>query len=673
MDLQKSTRRDFLRLSAFATAGVALAACAQPTTPAAPDAPDAPATQPTTAPAAQQPAAPAQPQQPAEMPAKYSESPFLADRVASGALPPVDERLPEEPMVVYPEESVGQYGGTLRVGTISANLFGGDIGRVGPTVPTLLRISKDARGAVPNVLKDWEMSDDFMTLNLYFRKGMKWSDGAPVTADDWMFFWEDVMLNPDINPVVGQWFRVGGENMQVSKLDDYTVQIEFAAPNPSFVLVNLAHRYGMWGDNILPGHYLKEFHATYNDKANDLAKAGGFDFWYQYFGNRRNPDQNADVPHLRSHMVTNVQPDMLVLERNPYFWMVDPEGNQLPYIDRITADRVAEKSLLDAKAVAGQYDFCGMETNIQNYSTYDGASAQGNFRIQLWRSGKGSEVVYNVNMNWPEPAIRETFSDIRFRRALSVAINREEINDIIYYGNGTPSQMTVVPQSRFFKQEYADAWAQYDPDLANELLDEMGLEWDAQRRNRLFPNGQPLTIQWDLFESETPKGPITELVKEYWEAVGIQIEYQSVTRTLLTQKIQSNEEPMSTWHGDETMDTLFHRRPKFFAPIHGDESTWGQLWGQWYNTKGAEGEEPPDEIKALYDSLDNYLRTDEDQYGHIALASNAENLWTIGTIANGPHPLIVNNKLKNLSPDGFWTWDYLWAIPTWPEQLYFES
>jgi peptide/nickel transport system substrate-binding protein len=668
MNASKSTRRDFLRLSMFATAGVALAACAQPS---APEEPDAPATQPT-APqgAAEQPVAP---EQPVELPSRYAESPFLADRVASGALPSVDERLPEEPLVVYPEESIGQYGGTLRVGSLSAGFFGGDTGLVGGALQTLLRISKDGQGAVPNVLSDWEMSDDFMTVTWHFRRGMKWSDGAPVTADDAIFWWEDVMLNVDINPVVGQWFRVGGENMQVTKIDDYTVQIEFAAPNPSFVLVNMAHRYGMWSDNILPKHYLSEFHAAYNEQANDLATAAGFDFWYQYFGNRRNPDQNQDVPTTRAYVVTNVQPDLVALERNPYFWAVDPEGNQLPYIDRITHDRVAELSLLDAKIVAGQYDFAAFETNIQNYSTYDGASAQGGYRIQLWRSGKGSEVVYNVNMNWPDPVIRETFSDVRFRRALSVAINRQEINDIIYFGNGTPSQMTVVPQSRFFKQEYADAWAQYDPDLANELLDEMGLEWDAQRRNRLFPNGQPLTIQWDLFESETPKGPITELVKEYWEAVGIQIEYQSVTRTLLTQRILANEEMMSSWHGDETMDILFHRRPKFFAPLDGDESCWGVLWGRWYNTKGAEGEEPPDEIKALYDSLDNYLATDEDQYGDFALASNAENVWTIGTIANGPHPLILNNRLQNVSADGNWTWDYLWSIPTWPEQWYFES
>ncbi|MGI5917572.1 MAG: hypothetical protein ACOX9A_14105, partial [Anaerolineae bacterium] len=212
------------------------------------------------------------------------------------------------------------------------------------------------------------------------------------------------------------------------------------------------------------------------------------------------------------------------------------------------------------------------------------------------------------------------------------------------------------------------------PDLANQLLDEMGLEWNADHTRRLWPDGTPIDIKWDLVETETPKGPITELVTEYWDAIGVHIDWTSVTRTLLTQKIQANEEPMSTWHGDETMDILFHRRPKYFAPIGAsDESCWGQLWGLWYNTKGAEGEEPPDEIKALYDSLDKYLETDEDQYGHIALASNAENLWTIGTIANGPHPLIVNNKLKNVSADGFWTWDYLWTDPVFPEQWYFES
>jgi peptide/nickel transport system substrate-binding protein len=459
------------------------------------------------------------------------------------------------------------------------------------------------------------------------RKGMKWSDGEPLTSDDFLFMYEDWMLNADITPVVGQWFRPGGEVMKVDIVDEYHFRMTFAAPNPSFVLVNMAHRYGWWSYCFMPRHYLEQFHIKYNPEgANDLAVEAGFEFWYQWFSARANPDQNIDLPSTRGFIVTKDSPQQVMLQRNPYSFMVDTEGNQLPNVDQIMLDRVADRSLLDPKIVGGQYDYAGFQTSIQNYTTYQDAAEQGGYKLILWRSGKGSDVVYNVNMNWPEQMIRDVFSDVRFRRALSLAINREEINQIVYYGNGTPRQMTVIPDSRHFKPEYETAWADYDVDQANALLDEMGLAWSADQKTRLWPDGTPMVISWDIYESETPKGPITQLVKEYWAAIGVQIEYKSVTRTLLTQKILANQEAMSLWHGDETTDVLFLRRPKCFAPINGDESCWGVNWGLWYNTHGEQGEEPPQEIKDLYTWLDEYNTTDSDEPAAKVLASEAENV-----------------------------------------------
>ena len=409
---------------------------------------------------------------------KYNESPMLAALVAEGTLPPVDERLPEEPLVVTPLENVGKYGGTLRVGTEYTGYYDGDCGLVGATYNRLLRITPDIRGAVPNVLKDWSVSDDFQTINCYMRKGMRWSDGEPLTSDDFLFMYQDWLLNTDLNAVLADYFRPGGEVMKLDIVDEYHFTLTFAAPHPSFVLVNMAHEYGWWSYCFMPRHYLEQFHLTYNPQANDVAQAAGYDYWYQYFGNRADPNVNMDVPHTRGYIVTKDTPSTVFLQRNPYMFMVDTEGNQLPYVDYITNDRVAEKSLLDPKIVSGQYDFAGFENSIQNYTTYQEAADQGGYRLILWRSGKGSDVVYNVNMNWPDDMVRGVFSDVRFRRALSLAINREEINQVVYYGNGTPRQMTVIPDSRHFKPEYATSWADYDVDQANALLDEMGLAWD---------------------------------------------------------------------------------------------------------------------------------------------------------------------------------------------------
>jgi peptide/nickel transport system substrate-binding protein len=617
---------------------------------------------------------------PTALPSQYNESPVTAEMVAAGELPTVDERLPTEPLVVFPYDEIGQYGGQMRTGGLSTDLYGGDWSLFAAH-QSLLRLTPNLREAVPNIFKDWEVSADFTEITCFMRRGFKWSDGAPCTADDWMWWWEDHSLNTDITPVIGQWFRPGGEPMEVTKIDDYTFSLKFAVPNPSFVLVNMAHRYGFWSDNLLPAHYLREYHEKYNPQAQDLAEEAGYDFWYQYYGNRRNVNQNTEVPILRAYVVRDEAPERVAYDRNPYFFITDSEGNQLPYVDEGLYDRVADLSLLNAKIVGGSYDFSGFDTNIQNYSTYDDASEQGNFQILLWRSGKGSDVTYQVNNNWgedpdadPDPVKdmqREIFRDVRFRRALSLAINRDEVNEVLYFGRGTPRQMTVIPDSRHFKDEYATAWADYDPGQANELLDELGLNWNADETRRTWPDGSDLIISWDLYESETPKGPTTELLKEFWADVGIEIQYKSITRDLLNQRIISNQEPMSLWHGDETTDVLFLRRPKFFTPLDGDESCWGVLWGRWYNTGGEEGVEPPDYIKDLYVWLDNYLETDEDEWATKTLESQAENVWAIGVVGNAPHPLIFSNDLRNLTEDGYWVWDSLWTWPVYPCQWFF--
>jgi peptide/nickel transport system substrate-binding protein len=671
MDPKKHTRRDFLRLTSLTAAGVIVAACAGTPEVAEPgvagDATAAPVTQPTTAPATKD--------EPVAAPGKYNESPMLASRVASGDLPPVEERLPEEPLVIEPYESIGEYGGTITVGGLSQGLYHNDTQQVMGR-PNWLRISKDLTHAVPLILKDWEMSDDFTECTCYMRRGMKWSDGEPLTTADIQFWYEDVMLNEEITPLPAMDFRWGGEIMTLDIIDDYTFKLTWAAPHPSWVLVNMAHLYAFWDhQTFVPSHYVKQFHIKYNDQANKLAEDAGFDFWYQLFGRENNRGQSIDRPKLESFINISDSPQSSVLERNPYYCAVDPEGNQLPYIDKIVNDKAADLTILDAKTVGGQYDFAGFELRILSYATYDEGARAANAHMTLWQSGKGSEVVYNVNCNWPDEEMRNVFFDDRFRQALSLAINRADINEVIYFGNATETQMTVIPTSRHYKPEYASAYAEYDVDRANALLDDMGLEWNSARTHRQWPvSKRDMVIPWDLYESETPKGPMTELVAEYWKAIGVEIQWKSVTRTLLTQKILANEEPMSLWHGDETADTLFLRRPKYFAPIDGDENCWGVLWGRWYNTKGEQGEEPPQVIKDLYVWLDEYMTNDSVEPAAKVLESQAEHVWTIGSVGNAPQCLFVRNNLKNVSDTGgFWTWDSLWSFPECPEQWYFEQ
>jgi peptide/nickel transport system substrate-binding protein len=676
VELCKHTRRDFLRLTGLSAAGVVVAACA-----GAPEVAQAPATAapasatavPTTAAAPT--AAPVEPTAVPEPTSKFGESPMLAEMVAAGDLPPVDERLPQEPLIVDVVEEIGQYGGTLTVGDLTANLFGGDAS-MAMSRPNLLRISHDITSATPNVLKDWELADDFLSVTCYLREGMKWSDGEPLTTEDIRFFYEDHLLNTEITPRLPVWFRPNNEPMGLDIIDDYTYRLTFAQPHPRFVLICMAHREG-WGDHgtFVPSHYMKQFHIKYNDQANKLATDAGFDFWYQLYGRENNRSQSIDRPRVDVYMPVRDTPQMTFLERNPYYFAVDPEGNQLPYIDKIQMDRVADLSILDAKVVGGSYDFAAFQLRILSYSTYAEGAAASDARMLLWQSGKGGEVVYNVNMNWPDEEMRTVFQDDRFRQALSLAVNRADINNVIYFGNASETQFTVIPTSRHYKPEYAAAYAEYDLDRANALLDEMGLTWNAAKTHRQWPvSKKDMVIAWELVETETPKGPITELITEYWQAVGVDIQWKSVTRTLLTQKILANEEPMSLWHGDETADTLFLRRPKFFAPGDYDESTWAPLWASWWNSVGETGEEPPQMIKDLFDWHTEYNLTDSDEPARKVLESQAEHCWTIGAIGNAPHPLFVRNNLRNVSETGgFWTWDSLWTYPEFPEQWFIKQ
>jgi len=623
---------------------------------------------------------------PTALPSNFGESPVTAAMVAEGKIPAVDERLPAEPLVIMPYDEIGQYGGQIRVGAISTSLTSGDSDLVNPP-QQMLRLTPNLREQVPNVLKDWSVAPDFKSITMFMRKGMKWSDGEPFTADDVLFVQEDIILNEEFTPVIPEHLRPGGTPMVVEKIDDYTYKVTFAIPVPYWPMLIMAHKYDYWDQWVNPAHYLKQFHIKYNPKANELAAEANRDFWYQNLGDKRNRGLTMETPIVLAMTAQEDSPERAIWGRNPYFWITDSEGNQLPYIDELSFSRDADLSLHNAKIVGGSYDFVGFDTSIQNYKTYADAGEQGDYGVVLWKSGKGSDVVYNVNCNYgwqgiqeeqtePDPTrlmMREIFDDDRFRQALSIAINRDEVNDVLYFGNGTPGQMTVISDSRHFKPEYVTAWAQYDPDTANAMLDELGLVWDDNKVHRLWPDGTPMIIAWDMYESETPKGPTTELIKEYWMNIGIEIQYKSVTRTLITQKITGNEEPMSLWHGDETTDVLFSLRPKYFAPISGDESTWGQLWGQWYGDPGKRGVEPPPVIQDLYDWMDEYKLSGSNEAAAKTLASQAEHIWTIGVVGNAPQPLIISNKLTNVAGAGYWVWDSLWTWPIYPEQWSFKA
>ncbi len=613
---------------------------------------------------------------------EFSEAPALSKLVEEGKLPPVEERLPEEPLVIVPVEEIGEYGGTVRVFSNSLTGYGEGEGVIG--FEGILKLGPDGTSVVPNIAKSWEYTDEGKTLTLYLRRGIKWSDGEPFTADDIMFWWEDVVLNDELTPVKPKEWMPGGELMTVEKVDEYTIRLKFAVPHP-FAVLYLAHWQGVGGIFYYPKHYCKQFHPKYTpvEELNERAKAEGFDYWYQLFGKHTvfaaggGAGADPGAPTLQPFMVTDKGLDYIIAERNPYYWKVDTAGNQLPYIDKVRVSIVADTEMMNMKAVTGEADFAGLNTTMENYTLYKENEEKGNYRVLLWQRVQGVDVIYQPNLTYEEDLVlRDIFRDVRFRRALSLAINRDEINQMLYYGMATPRQACPIPGSPYFEEQFANAYVEHNPEEANRLLDEMGLKRGPDGY-RLRPDGKKLEITLEYVQSETPKRQTSELVQHYWDAIGVKVALKEIPGELQSTRVMANLMQMSLWHADRC-GFLFPLEPFWWVPMrHAWEVNWCPLWGQWYITGGEAGEEPPEEVKRLIDLWEKMKVTlDEEErveLGKEILKSNAENLWTIGTVGLAPHPVIVRSNLRNVPEKEPLGWDTLFTYPYNTCQFFFKQ
>ncbi len=392
-------------------------------------------------------------------PAKYGEAPMLKALVDKGQLPPVAQRLPDNPLALKPVEEVGQYGGTAVASTTdpqNSQDFGLS-GMVGDE--PILGVSQDYKTIVPNVAESFDFSADKKTLTLHFRKGMKWSDGQPFTADDIMFWWNDVILNDDLTPVKPSDWSPGGKLMKMTKVDDFTVRMEFSVPYFP-VLYKLSHFSGEQSNFYLPAHYMKQFHAKYQDKAklDKMTKDEGFDKWIQLFQKHSNAtaigaQQDLDFPTVLAYVYKARSKGTWVLQRNPYYWKVDTAGNQLPYIDEVDGLLLENPEMVSLKVVSGELDFAGLNLTAEKYPLFMQNAEKGNYRVILRSTGRISEAGYTVNQTPPDAEKAKIFQDVRFRRALSLAINRDEINKTVYFGKAEPAQIAMSPTTDYYQPD----------------------------------------------------------------------------------------------------------------------------------------------------------------------------------------------------------------------------
>lgn len=603
--------------------------------------------------------------------AQYKEAPQLAELVRAGKLPPVEERLPQEPLVVEVVEEIGQYGGTWR----RAALGQGDIRlRDRLTYENLIRWSMDGSDVVPNIAKSWDISEDGRVFTFYLRKGIRWSDGHPFTADDLEFWWKDVIMNQELSPVVPGWLVISGKPAEFTKIDQYTIRFEFVEPYGSF-LRQMAHYGYLIGQ--YPKHYLKQFHANYvsKDELTQQAQEAGLEMWHQLFSNKQNTVTNPEIPVILAWKTKRITPSEHIAERNPYYWKVDAEGNQLPYIDTVRHDLVANAEVLNLKAASGEIDMQLRHIMWGNLPVFVENSEKHNLRILHW-PGEASNALLFTNPYHTDPVMKKLLRDVRFRKALSLAIDRNEINELAYLGLGYPTLGGVVPQSPYYVPGADKKYIERDIDEANRLLDELGLTKRDEEGYRMRPDGNPLVLTVPIANVFGPWTVVGELLVDYWSEVGLRATIDVLERSLLTERLGTFEWDISIWTNDYALTpdvdaTRLLPTPPYF-------SAFGP-WHQWFETGGARGEAPPEgspERRAY--ELYEQARTVPDPERRVELMKelvelNSEQLWNIGTVGGVDHVVIVKKNFRNVPEKAHSDWLQLTPGNTWPEQYFWRK
>jgi peptide/nickel transport system substrate-binding protein len=573
---------------------------------------------------------------------EYNEAPMLKAMVDAGELPSVGERLPASPMIVEPIDEIGQYGGTWHRAFLGIKDFHA-LGRL--IYESVLRWPRDPADPIqPGLAEKWEWSDDGTELTLYFREGLKWSDGEPFTVDDVIFWWEDIENDPEITDSVhGEWM-VNGEPMELERLDDITLKLKFAAPNGLAESVGLAFHGCQWPLGFerfgffAPRHYLEQYHPRYNDNADyALFEEKAFNF-------------NPDLPVMYAWSVAEWEPGAtrMVAERNPYYWKVDTAGNQLPYIDQINYTLVEDNAAVNLMAIAGDLDMQHRRIDLAQLPVYQEEAAKNDYGLLLWNTAQASGVSLLPNQSYADEKYRDLFQQLEFRQALSLAIDRDLINNVAYLGQGVPRTETVVRSSALFQEEIEQYYAEYDPDRAQELLEEAGLVKEGE--SWYFEDGTRVELIVEATDAVSgASSSALEIIVGNWNDVGLTTVLETMSRDIYWPRATSNEVMIATWETDRGLVPMVD--PIYQFPF--DERSWmGPEFGIWYKSGGELGAPPPEHLKEVMDLYDAYKASvDPDEQLEIAkeiVRLSTTGLFTIGTVGELPGLVVIGNNFHNV-------------------------
>lgn len=602
----------------------------------------------------------------------------LREAVRAGTLPPMRERLPKVPRVISLDGaglSPGRTGGKIRilVGTQR------DI-RYMPIYSYCRLIGFDQHfNFQPDILRDFEVERD-RVFTLHLRPGHRWSDGSPFTAEDFRYVWDDMFNNKELHkggmPNV---LRVADKEPVFEVLDEVTVRYSWEDPNPDF-LAELASPVAT--RLMQPSAYLKQFHPAYQtpEKLAELIAEQNVEDWvalHQKMSRSARPE-NPDLPTLDPWRNTTAPPSgYFIFERNPYFHRVDQNGQQLPYADTVTLS-VGSGDLISAKTAAGESDLQLNNIDFSDYTFLKGAEERGVIEVDLWKRTQGSRTALIPNLNCTDLIWRNVFRDVRVRRALSLAINREEINKAVFFGLGQPSANSVLPESPLFKTRYRDAWAAFDPDQANALLDEAGLKRESPRGQRLLPDGRLCNLIIETTAETSYETDVLELVTDYFWRIGFRIFTHVAHRELFRQRIVNGETIMALWWGLDNGVPTADMSPRELAPTSNDQIQW-PLWGLHELSGGGDGRPPEtDEARLLLELFHRWRMADtlegRTAIWHEMLELFTQQVFTIGIVNSVLQPVVKNRRLRNVPEKALFGFDPTSYLGVYmPDTFWFEG
>jgi peptide/nickel transport system substrate-binding protein len=603
----------------------------------------------------------------------FGEAPMLAQLVLAGQLPPVEERLPDEPMVMPVFGEIGKYGGTLRRGFLGPTDVNCNVGRLNGTGP--VRWNTAGTEIIPWVAKSIKGNADGSEWTMELRKGMRWSDGAPFTADDFIFQSIGVHGNDEIKPGKQLWYKGPyDEFVKVSKVDDTTVKFTYPGPNYIFAKMMLfsCSNFNM---PFAPKHHLEQFHIEFNPDADKLAKEAGFDSWVKHYLNREDFRDNLDRPSTRPWLFRNTRGDpTIILERNPFFLAVDPEGNQLPYIDKVRLGLVETPEVLMLQAIQGDIDFQGRHIQLPNFPVLKENEDKGGYNVQLVNTYGGNDAFVTVNQGMPGE-IGDLLRNKTFRLGLAAAIDRDFINKTALLGLGTVRNAIPPPGHPHHPgPEYETKNLVYDVDLANKLLDEV-IPNKGSDGFRTLPSGESFEYLVGATPAFGPWPDVAEQAARFFQAIGVNAKAHVVERSLLRNQWRANEIHAHVWNYGRTADVFFS--PWTAVPLS-VANLWAPMIGVWFASDGKDGVEPSDEIKQIVAWYKEGLTVPPEESAKLAQKIykwHVENQVLSGVAGMSPMVMgvvVVNQDLGNVPESWANAVVFNTPWPSFPEQFYFK-